>query len=450
MPLTYSPISVSHNRGALPPAAPLPRTLQTLACRLQPLEYLEWCYNHLGPRFTVRPINMPPLVFLSDPKDIRAIVTAPLTVLHAGRGAAITAPLFGEGSFMLREEEDYLTVRNAITPAFHRRVVMQHTEMVAELADREMSSWPLDTAIQTRPRLCVLTMTVILRTVFGQDSPTMEALHKHMLRMLSVATSFVLQEPRLRHLPGWRATWQTFRTHRNEVDKLVADLIAQRRNSPGEHHDMLGMLLEVRRPDGSLLSDKELCDNIVSVVIAGHETTSSTLAWAIQLIAHHPSVQDRLVAELYKDGGEDYLTATLNEIMRLSPVFLFTAPRAVNQPIEIGGWTYHPPAHLLGCTYLMHNDPLLFREPREFRPERFLEPPSSGTWLPWGGGRKVCPGRHLALLELRTVLRSILSTRRLLPTSNTIERVRWRSALVSPHAESTVILQQQHLSSRVQ
>ncbi len=441
MRFTYSSSRIARRRRDLPPAAPLPATLQTLACRLRPLEYIEWCRNRIGPRFTVYPIDMPPLVFLSDPKDIRTVVTAPLTVLHPGAGAAKTAPLFGEGSFLLREEDEYLSGRNAIRPAFHRRVVQEHSDMLAELTDREVASWPADSTIQIHPRLCVLTLTVILRTVFSREDPLVEALHDRLLAMLSVAASPVLQEPRLRHLPGWRDTWRRFIAQREEVDELIANLIANRRSAVGGHRDMLEMLLEANRPDGLPMSDSELRDNLVSVIIAGHETTASTLAWAFQLIAHHSIVQDRLIAEIDAGHGEEYLVATVNEVIRHRPVFLFTAPRAVAQPIEIGGRTYHPPAHLLGCTYLMHHDPALFSDPNEFRPERFLDSQvGMRTWLPWGGGPKVCPGRHLALLELQTVLRATLLNWRLLPASDKIEHARWRSALLTPHAGSKVVL----------
>lgn len=140
MHFTQSPSLTTRSRRQLPPAAPLPSALQTLACRRRPLEYLEWCRTHIGPRFTVYPVDMPPLVFLSDPKDIRAVVTAPLTVLHAGAGAARTAPLFGATSFLLLEEDEYLCRRDAIRPAFHRRMVHEHSDMVAELAARAVSS----------------------------------------------------------------------------------------------------------------------------------------------------------------------------------------------------------------------------------------------------------------------------------------------------------------------
>lgn len=441
MQLTHSPSLTTRRRRRLPPAAPLPSALQTLACRIRPLEYFEWCQTHIGPRFTVYPVDMPPLVFLSDPKDIRAVVTAPLTVLHAGAGAARTAPLFGASSFLLLEEDEYLCRRNAIRPAFHRRVVQEHSDLVAELAVRAVSSWPLEAPIQSHPRLSTLTLTVILNTVFGREDPAVAALHDRLLGMLSVTASVVLQEPRLRHMPGWRATWRRFVNEREAVDNLIASLIAERRGAAPGRGDLLDMLLAVRRPDGAALSDRELRDNLVSVIVAGHETTASTLAWAFQLIAHHPTVQERLIAEIDTDHGENYLMATISEVIRHRPVFAFAAPRVVAQPIEISGWTYHEPAHLLGCTYLMHHNPNLFADPQDFRPERFLDAHApTRTWLPWGAGHKLCPGRHLALLEIKTVLRATLSTRRLLPASEKIEGARWRSALLTPHEGSKVIL----------
>jgi cytochrome P450 len=437
---TYLHSSEPRTRGGLPPAPSLPAVLQTLACRLRPLEYLEWCRARIGARFTVNAIDMPPLVFLSDPADIRAIVTAPLAVLPPGAGA-VTAPLLGETSFILREEDEHLNGRAAIMPAFHRRIVGEHTKMVNELAHREVASWPVDTPISIHPRLCALTLTVMLKAVFGDNDPAIDTLHDRLISMLSVTASLVLQEPRLHHLPGWHATWQRFTSRREEVDELIADLIGRRRHTQGRHGDMLDMLLDASRADGTPMTETEVRDNLVSVIIAGHETTASALAWAFQLIAHHPGVQDRLIREIDAGSSEQYLTAAVNEVLRHRPVFLFTAPRMVVQPIEIGDWTLHPPAHLLACIYLMHHDPALFPDPHEFRPERFLDSRDAiRTWLPWGGGRQRCPGRHLALLELRTVLRATLSTRRVLAAASTIERARWRSAIVTPHAGSIVVL----------
>jgi len=435
---------IVESRG-LPPMAPFPSVVQTAMCMWWPLEYLEWCRRRLGPRFTMQPVAKPPLVFLSDPCDVRAVVTAPLALVHAGVGAAVTAPLFGDTSFMLREEDERINGREAIMPAFHRRAIAGYTDMINDHARRAVESWPRDTPTAIHPRVCLVTLAVMLRVVFGAGNDrTIERLRDRMLSMLSVTASLLLHEPRLRHTPGWRRVWSRFVRDRERTDELIASIIAQRRRAGGAGGGMLDALLSATRLDGRPMTAKELRDNLVSVIIAGHETTASTVAWAMQLLGHNPRVQDRLAAELNDGQSDEYLRATVNEVLRHRPVFLFAAPRAVSQPIEIGPWTYRPPAQLLGCIYLMHHDPTLFPEPHSFQPERFLDSPShaANVWLPWGGGRQRCPGRHLALLELRTILRTVLRGLRVMPAGPTIEGARWRSVIVTPRAGGRVVLRE--------
>ncbi len=439
--IAESSIVARRGRAALPPTAPVPALFQTLACRLRPLAYLGWCRARYGDRFVVYPLDMPPLVFLCNPDDIRAVLTAPADVLHSGVGAMVAAPLFGESSFMLREGDDHMRIRAAITPAFHKGAIAANAEMVNSLIDDELRSWPLDTVFPTHDALRGLTLRIILRTIFGKEDDAHRALHRLLLDMLSVTASLVLQEPRIRHLPGWRGTWRRFMNRREQVDGLIFELIAQRRRDVGPGATMLDMLLDVSGYDGSPMPKRELRDHLVSTIIAGHETTASALAWAMQLLAHNRPVQERLAAEIDAGAGDEYLTATTYELLRHSPVFLFAAPRAVLRPIEIGGWVYRPPVHLLGCTYLMHHDSTLYPNPHEFRPERFLGcSPLSRRWLPWGGGRKICLGRHLAMQEMRLLLRALVAERRIEPARGAIERPSWRSVMVVPCAGSRVVL----------
>lgn len=434
-------------RSGLPPAAPLPVLLQTLACRLRPLSYLGWCRARYGDRFVVYPVDMPPLVFLCDPSDIRAIFTAPDDVLNPGAGAMVAAPLFGADSFMLHEGDAHMRVRTTIAPSFHKRAVEANVEMTKRLIDEELKSWPFDTVFPTHDALRGLTLRIILRTIFGEENDTHRALHRSLLDMLSVTASLVLQEPRVRHLPGWRQTWRRFTERSEQADRLIFELIARRRGEGARAGAMLDMLLDMHGQGGVAVSDRELRDHLVSTIIAGHETTASALAWAVQLLAHNRRVQTRLAEEIDADTDERYLDATTHEVLRRSPVFLFAAPRAVMQPIEIGGWTYRPPAHLLGCTYLMHHDPALYPNPHEFRPERFLGGvPSARRWLPWGGGRKVCLGRHLAMQEIRLVLRALVAEREIEPARRTIERPSWRSVMVAPSGGSRVVLRRRRRS----
>jgi cytochrome P450 len=430
----------------LPPTAPLPATLQTLGCRLWPFTYLEWCQARYGERFTVYPIDMPPLVFLSNPQDIRAVVSAPADILHPGAGSAPITPLIGEQAFILCEEDEHLCARNATVPAFHTKIVQKHKTMITEIIQQEITSWPLDTPVPIHPYIRALTLRVVLQAMFeNENQAVLMRLQKVVLDMLVVTASFLLQEQSLRHLPGWRTAWKRFIRRRNEVETLIFTLIDQRRQEAGQHYDLLDMLIAACNSDGSPMSDREVHDHLMSMIVAGHETTAAEVAWTFQLLAHHSDIQSRLIEEIDNETEHDYLTATVQETLRHRPAFLFAIPRKVHRPIEIGGWTYRSPAHLVGCTYLMHHNPTLYPDPYTFRPERFLDHPrQAGTWLPWGAGRKCCVGRHFALLEMQTILRETLSTRCILPASTNIERPRWRSAILVPHAGSRVILQKRH------
>jgi cytochrome P450 len=428
-------------RGELPPTAPLPAALQTLACRWWPIAYLERCQARYGNRFTIYPIDMPPLVFLSDPDDIREMIAASPAVLHGGEGSSVIEPLIGESSFMVCEEDDHKYGRSAIMPAFHRKVVEENIATARDMIERDVSSWPLETAFALHPRLRALTLRVILKTVLAGEDGILDCLGERLLESLSVTASFVLQEPQLRYVPGWRATWRRFVRRSAGVDELIFTLIRRRREGGEQHRDLLDMLIAACNPDGSPMTDLQVRDNLMSMILAGHETTTAELAWAFQLLAHNPSVQNRLLEEIDAGLEEHYLTATINETLRHRPAFLFVIPRAVAQPIELGGWTYRPPARLLGCTYLMHHDPDLYPDPQAFNPDRFMdETRQARTWLPWGAGPKSCLGRHFALMEMQMVLREVLSKRQVLPVSNRIERERWRSAVLVPHAGSRVIL----------
>lgn len=425
----------------LPPTPPLPALAQTLACRWAPLGFFERCRTVYGSTFTLYPLDLPPVVLLSDAEDIRQMLAAPATVLHPGQGGQALTPIVGQDSFMLHDEESHASGRRAIMPAFSRSAAEAHTEIAAEIAAQEIATWPTDVPVALHPHLRRLTLRVILRVVFGQESSELRALRERILDMLDVTVSFVLVEPRLRRLPRWHATWRRFLKDRAEVDAIIAQLIARGRRSPAGRGDVLDALLATRLPDGSAMSDRQLRDNIVSIILAGHETTASELAWAFQLVAHTPRVNRRITEELDDGIDDSYLLATIAEVLRHRPVFLFAIPRAVVEPIEIGGWTYRPPAQLLGCIYLLQHDPVVYRDPHLFEPERFLQDgPDPRAWLPWGGGRKRCPGNRLASIEMSAVLREALSRRELHPVSDRLERASWRSVIVTPSQGARVIL----------
>ena len=428
----------------LPPGVPLPAATLTYVYWRWPFTYMEWCEARYGRCFTHRQTSFPKLVFLSDPSDVREMLAAPANVLHPGKGGAKIAPIVNGNSFMLLDEDEHLSGRRAVLPALQKRMIDTESLGMIDTVRRTIALWPRDASLPLHPHLRALTLKVILRRVFASGEPPSEdrllALLDAVLAMLTVTGSVVFPVPILRHGPG-RTVWRRFLRHRSEADALIHALVEERRHSSWGSRDALAALLAARNADGTPMTRTQLRDNVMSLILAGHETTASQLAWAFQLLAHNPRVQRRLIEEVDGDAGDTYLTATIQEVLRHRPVFLFTIPRAVVQPIEIGGWTYHPPAHLLGCIYLLHHDPDVYPAPNEFRPERFLEgQPSPHTYLPWGGGRRRCPGSHLALLEMKTVLRTVLETMTVSPASRRMEHPRWRSVIVTPHAGSRVVL----------
>ncbi len=439
-PIATSSIAI-RLKGQLPPSPRHPAIVQTVGGRRWPYGYLEYCQEMCGDRFTLYPLDRAPLVLLADPQDIRAVLTGDTAELHPGAGGNVIAPLIGEHSFMLLEEDEHVWGRKAITPAFHKRMVAEQTAALTDVVERAVASWPLEKSIALHPLIRSLTLRVILRIIFSdQQEALLAELHARLLRM-TVSDTLLLQGPRLRHVPSWRGTWRRFLGQRADADELIYRLVQDRRSGEaGEHGDLLDLLLAAENWDGSPMSTQQIRDNLMSMILAGHETTTGELAWACQLLAHHPDVQRRLIDSV--DGGEeDYLTATVHETLRRKPVFVFAIPREVVAPVQIGEWTYRPPAQLAACTYLMHHNPDLYPDPHTFRPERFLGSTSQPrTWLPWGGGRKHCLGRHFAMLEVKTILRHLLSTRTLLPVSSRIEAPRWRSAILVPSNGGRVIL----------
>jgi cytochrome P450 len=200
------------------------------------------------------------------------------------------------------------------------------------------------------------------------------------------------------------------------------------------------MLLEARHEDGSPMSDIELRDELMTLLVAGHETTASALAWGFERIARTPRVADRLAEEARSDD-DTYVTATIQETLRRRPVLPNVAPRHVNKPITLGGWDYPEGISLVGNAYLVHHDPEIYPDPYEFRPERFLdESPGTYTWIPFGGGRRRCLGASFAQLEMKLVLKAVYGRSAVRPADEGMETPRRRSITISPRVGATVVL----------
>ncbi|CAA9504612.1 MAG: Cytochrome P450 [uncultured Solirubrobacterales bacterium] len=423
-------------REKLPPGPPYPSALQTLGWWTRPVAFLERCRARYGKRFTIRLLGTPPFVMVCDPEEIKQIFTAPPEVLHPGEGARILEPVVGRNSVILLDEDRHLEQRKLMLPAFHGERMERLTGLMTEVAEREAARWPLDEPVALHSRLQGLTLEIILRAVFGLDpGPRLEGLREKLTEILELGTRPTGMLPFMQRDLGPLTSFARFARLRAETDELLFELIAERRAEPAQRDDVLAMLLEARHEeDGSEMSAQELRDELMTLLVAGHETTASELAWGFEQLVRAPGVLRRLVAEVDDDDPDDaYLTATIQETLRRRPVLPNAAPRLVKEPTEIGGCTYPAGVCVVPQSYLVHHDPEIYEDPYSFRPERFLdEPPGTYTWIPFGGGRRRCLGASFAMLEMKVVIRAVLARAEVNAGLDGPELTRRRSITLSP------------------
>ena len=420
--------------------------MQGVGLWTRPLAYLERLRARYGRRFTVRFPLAPPFVILSDPEQVREVFTAPPDVLHPGEGARVLEPLVGKNSVILLDEAAHMEQRKLMLPAFHGERMARLSGLMSEVAEREVESWPRDSELPLHPRMQRLTLEIILRTVFGLDpGPRLDALRDRLGEMLAFGDRPISLTPpdpegRPAKVLSRVGPYADFVRRQAESDRLVFELIDERRADPGEREDILSMLLEARHEDGSPMSSQELRDELLTMLVAGHETTATSLAWAFERLARSPRVLGVLVDEI-DSGDDEYLTATIRETLRRRPVLPNCEPRLVKSPIEVGGWTYPTGICLVPNSYLLHHDPAVYPDPYEFRPERFLDnAPGTYTWIPFGGGRRRCVGAGFAMLEMQIVMRAVLSGCELRAAGNGAEHARRHNITVRPGGGARAVL----------
>ncbi|HVR05704.1 MAG TPA: cytochrome P450 [Solirubrobacteraceae bacterium] len=434
----------------LPPGPRMPSVLQALGAWSRPIAVLERGRRRYGKRYTIRIVGQPPFVVLSDPQDLKEVLTAPPDVLHPGEGARVLEVLLGPNSVILLDEAPHLEQRKLMLPAFHGERMQNLAGLMRELCEEEVESWPLEQPIELHQRLQRLTLEIVLRAVFGLERGArldeLRDLLTQVLRFTEHPLS-LLRPPskRIEDLLALRGPLARTRAQLAQADRLIYELIEERRAADAEGADVLALLLAARHEDGSPMSPAELRDELMTALVAGHETTASQLAWAFADLARAPRVRARLMSELDAGEDEEYLTATINEVLRHRPVLPNAEPRLVKQPVTIGGFEYQPGVVLFVNAQLVHHDPEIYPEPNAFRPERFLESeggraPGTYTWLPFGGGRRRCLGASFALLEMRIVLRAVFERCDVEPAGGRPEVARRRSITVSPSRGANVIL----------
>ena len=401
---------------------------------------MERARRRYGDAFTVRLAQVGTFVFTTDPDVLKTVFTTGPDKLRAGEANVALEPVLGSRSVLLLDGAEHIRQRRLMLPPFHGERLRGYEQLIAEIAEDEMQRWPTGEPLVLQPRMQAVTLEIILRVVFGMDrGPRLVRLRELIKQLLTVTTRPWALVPWLRRDLGPRSPWVRFLAVRDEVDEALFDEIARRREDPSlpERTDIFSMLMQARDEDGAPLTDRELRDELITLLVAGHETTATGLAWAFERMVRHPGGLEQLAA----DDAREYADAVVQETLRLRPPIPIVARRVVNEPFQLGEREIPVGTMVAPCIYLVHRRADLYPEPYAFRPERFLErPPETYSWLPFGGGMRRCIGASFAVLEMSTILRTVARAMRLSPAGDGPELITRRAIVFAPSRGGEVVV----------
>jgi cytochrome P450 len=407
---------------------------------------MESCRRRYGDAFSPRFVGFErPTVFLTDPKAIKALYSEQAHGLPRGRTVALL-PILGANSVLLLEGSEHIARRRLMLPPFHGERMRSYESIVQEVAQAEIATWPVGQTFALHPRMQAITLEVILRAVFGVvDEERRRLLSERLPLLLSENSSIWLQ---LRVLLSSRRQsggdpLSRLQEQLAQIDELLLAEIAERRTDPtlAGREDILSLLIAARFEDGTQMSDRELRDQLLTLLLAGHETTATALAWTVDLLLANPAVLARLRQEMQAGEEDEYLRATVTEALRLRPVVPL-AGRRLTRDLDVEGLHLPAGTDVTPAIWLTHTRADLYPQPYEFRPERFLgEAPATYGWIPFGGGVRRCLGASFAEFEMRIVLQNLLSSCVLVPAARRPEAIARRNVTFSPRHGTKVRLQ---------
>jgi cytochrome P450 family 135 len=428
---------------ALPPGPRLPRTVQTALFVARPLKFIEACRRRYGDVVTFGTSFDAPFVMVFDPDAIKRVFQGPHDGLHAGEANSLLGAIVGRRSLLLLDGAEHLRQRKLMLPPFHGQRMRAYESAMREAADRAIDSWPVGSPFALLPSMQSVALDVIMRAVFGvEEGPFQDELKRRVRATLEPVSRrlgvlvLALSGGRF----GSNRRLQEFQRRRQALDEAIYAEIARRREASDldQREDVFSMLLLARDENGEPMTDEELRDELVTLVVAGHETTATGLAWAFDLLLHNEPVLERLRAGV--DDG--YLDAVVKETLRIRPVIPGVGRVVRGEPFELGGYTIPPGIEINPSIATVHRRADLYPEPREFRPERFLgdDPPDTYTWIPFGGGTRRCIGASFALFEMRVVIARILERATLEAATAKLDRVERRGITLVPRDGVRVVL----------
>ena len=411
---------------SIPPGPGPSRVLNTWRFQTRPVEFLEAARKRYGDVWMLRLVGHTDFVMVSDPKLVEEIFTADRTVLHTGSGTG--APVMGSRSPIIVNEREHEEMRKLLEPLLRGESVQRYNSLTAEIAEKELAAWPMNEPRPVLPMMQAITLNVIMSAVFGvterdrrdelaERIETLIEWGSGAARMAKMHRSQRIGKPPPKSLPKAR----------DPLDEMVYDVIGRAREDPHleERDDMLALLLRARYDNGEPLSDQELRDDLVTLLIQGHASTADALSWSLERLLRTPEVHDRLREEV-QTNGDEYVDAVVKETLRIRPP-LGMCTRLVNKPYKLGEYELEPGRLIAPCIYLIHHSEDIYPDPERFDPERFLgHKPGKYTWIPFGGGYRACLGGFFAVHEIATVLKTLMRLARFEAVDQADEHVRLR------------------------
>jgi cytochrome P450 len=423
------------------PGPRLPAPMQTLLGVMRPLEARLAMRDRYGGVFRSNDAIAGELFHVAERDLVEQMFKWKPAEYNVGEPRQVMEPVTGPSSILLLDGHRHMRMRKLMLPPFHGEAIAHYETMIEQITNREIDTWRPGQTVRTRSVAQRITMEVIIRAVFGITDPGRIAELQRLLPRLSSPNPLVLL---VQKDLGLRSPWGRFIRLRDRVDRLLYEEIRQRRDDPHRdaRKDILTLLLSARDEAGEPLTDRELRDELITLLLAGHETTATSIGWAFERLLRTPAALERLTLEVEAGESQDYLEAVIKETLRVRPVVpeVFRAP---SQSTELGGYLFAPGTQLAASILLVQFDPKLYPpDPHAFRPERFLNgAPEPYTWVPFGGGVRRCLGAAFATLEMKVVIATILARARLRAPRERSEKARFRGVTLLPSRGGEAIVE---------
>ena len=424
----------------LPPGPRLPKIVQSAGFFFAPIKYVEWQRRRYGDVHSQRLLDFGDVLYVADPDVLKQIFAGDPAVFRAGESNQILRPITGPRSILLLDEEEHMRQRKLMLPSFHGAAIKGYADTMRRLATAEVDSWPVGERFRLHPRMQAVTLEVIMRVIFGITDDARLAQLRGLLPKLFDIGLAALMVPALRRDLGPRSPFGRLLRTRAAVDAILQDEIARRRADPAAapSDDMLAVLLAARDEDGQAMTDAELRDELVTLLLAGHETTATALAWAFERLLRHP-LQLRRLQDDVAAGSTEYLDAVIKETLRVRPVVMDVG-RTLARDVELAGRVIPAGTVVMPAIALVQRSERSWQNPTAFRPERFLDGAADPyTWIPFGGGRRRCVGAAFAQLEMQLIISEIVSRTELQAPRLRDEGTKLRGIALTPARGAEVV-----------